>query len=87
MRPNPVRARWQHGEAASNLWIDIGWPVTVEALGRLPYDSFTIDMQHSLIDRTTLVPLLQALSLGGGAPMVRVTQNDPRLRHDLSWAK
>ena len=77
MRPNPVRARWQHGEAASNLWIDIGWPVTVEALGRLPYDSFTIDMQHSLIDRTTLVPLLQALSLGGGAPMVRVTQNDP----------
>ena len=77
MRKNPVRARWAEGKTASNLWIDIGWPVTVEALGRLAYDSYTVDMQHSLIDRATLVPVLQALSLGGGAPLVRVTQNDP----------
>ncbi len=77
MRRNPVRERWAKGEAASNLWIDIGWPVTVEALGRLPYDSYTVDLQHSLIDRSVLVSLFQALSLGTGAPMVRVTQNDP----------
>jgi len=77
MRRNPVRERWAQGKPASNLWIDIGWPVTVEALGRLAYDSYTIDMQHSLIDRSVLVSLFQALSLGNGAPMVRVTQNDP----------
>lgn len=77
MRPNPVRQRWARGEAASNLWIDIGWPVTVEALGRLGYDSYTVDLQHSLIDRAALVSLFQALSLGGGAPMARVSQNDP----------
>ena len=77
MRRNPIRERWARGLPASNLWIDIGWPVTVEALGRLAYDSYTIDLQHSLIDRSALVPLFQALSLGNGAPMVRVTQNDP----------
>ena len=77
MRRNPVRERWAHGQAASNLWIDIGWPVTVETLGRLGYDSYTVDLQHSLIDRSVLVSLFQALSLGNGAPMVRVTQNDP----------
>lgn len=77
MRRNPVRARWAEDKPASNLWIDIGWPVTVEALGQLAYDSYTVDMQHSLIDRATLVPVLQALSLGTGAPLVRVTQNDP----------
>lgn len=77
MRRNPIRERWAKGEAASNLWIDIGWPVTVEALGRLGYDSYTVDLQHSLIDRSVLVPLFQALSLGSGAPMVRITQNDP----------
>lgn len=77
MRRNPVRERWAQGKAASNLWIDIGWPVTVEALGRLGYDSYTVDLQHSLIDRSVLVSLFQALSLGNGAPMVRVTQNDP----------
>ena len=77
MRDNPIRARWAQGKPASNLWIDIGWPVTVEMIGKLDYDSYTIDLQHSLIDRGTLVPMLQALSLGRGAPMVRVTQNDP----------
>jgi 4-hydroxy-2-oxoheptanedioate aldolase len=77
MRRNPVRQCWAAGKAATNLWIDIGSPVTVEALGRLAYDSFTIDLQHSLIDRGTLPSLLQALSLGSGAPLVRVSQNDP----------
>lgn len=77
MRRNPVRECWARGQPASNLWIDIGWPVTVEALGRLGYDSYTIDLQHSLIDRSALVPMLQALSLGQGAPIVRVSQNDP----------
>jgi 4-hydroxy-2-oxoheptanedioate aldolase len=77
MRRNPVREKWAQGRAASNLWIDIGWPVTVETLGRLGYDSYTVDMQHSLIDRSVLVSLFQALSLGDGAPMARVTQNDP----------
>ncbi len=77
MRPNPVRVRWTSGRAASNLWIDIASPVTVERLGRCGYDSYTIDLQHSLIDRGTVVPLLQALSLGGGAPLVRVSRNDP----------
>ena len=77
MRRNPIREKWAKGEVASNLWIDIGWPVTVEALGRLGYDSYTVDLQHSLIDRGVLVSLFQALSLGNGAPMVRVTQNDP----------
>ena len=77
MRINKLRERWAKGETASCLWIDIGWPVSVEALARLPYDSFTLDLQHSLIDRGTAVQVLQALSLGGGAPLVRVSQNDP----------
>ncbi|MGE0723426.1 MAG: HpcH/HpaI aldolase/citrate lyase family protein [Alphaproteobacteria bacterium] len=77
MRRNPVRARWDAGRPATNLWVDIAASVTVEGLGQLPYDSFTIDMQHSLIDRAVLPSLLQALSLGRGAPLVRVLQNDP----------
>lgn len=77
MRPNRLRQRWARGEVASCLWIDLGWAVSVEALARLPYDSFTLDLQHSLIDRGTAVHVLQAMSLGDGVPLVRVTQNDP----------
>ena len=61
MRNNAVRDRWARGEPASCLWIDIGWPVSVEALAKLPFDSFTLDLQHSLIDRGTAVQVLQAL--------------------------
>src|SRR5688572_7315818 len=77
MRPNMLRERWAKAEVASCLWIDLGWAVSVEALARLPYDSFTLDLQHSLIDRSTAVHVLQAISLGSGVPLVRVTQNDP----------
>lgn len=77
MRGSRLRDKWSKGEVASCLWIDLGWPVSVEALARLPYDSFTLDLQHSLIDRGTAVQILQVLSLGNGTPLVRVTQNDP----------
>lgn len=77
MRRNPVRVRWDAGQPATNLWVDIAAPVTVEGLAQLPYDSFTVDMQHSLIDRSALPGLLQAISLGRGAPLVRVIDNDP----------
>jgi 4-hydroxy-2-oxoheptanedioate aldolase len=77
MRINKLRERWSRGEVASCLWIDLGWPVSVEGLVKLPYDSFTLDLQHSLIDRATAINVLQAMSLGDGVPLVRVTQNDP----------
>jgi len=77
MRPSKLRQLWAQGRPASCLWIDLGWGVSVEALARLPYDSFTLDLQHSLIDRGTAVQMLQVLSLGEGTPLVRVTQNDP----------
>ena len=76
MRPNKLRERWARREVASCLWIDLAWTVSVEALARLPYDAFTLDLQHSLIDRAAAVHVLQALSLGEGVPLVRVTQND-----------
>lgn len=77
MRPNKLRERWARRQVASCLWIDLGWGASVETLARLPYDAFTLDLQHSLIDRATAVHMLQAISLGDGVPLVRVTQNDP----------
>ena len=67
---------WKEHRPASCLWIDVGWPLSAEALGMLPFDAFVLDLQHSLIDRSLVVPMLQALSVGGGAPMVRVSRND-----------
>jgi 4-hydroxy-2-oxoheptanedioate aldolase len=76
MKAHAVRARWAQKAAASCLWLDVGWPLSAEALAALPYDAFVLDLQHSLIDRSLVVPLLQALSTGTGTPMVRVSRND-----------
>lgn len=76
MRPNRVRECWLEKRPASCLWIDVGWPLSAEALASLPFDAFVLDLQHSLIDRSLVVPMLQALSVGRGAPMVRVSRND-----------
>lgn len=76
MRPNRVRVCWDEKRVASCLWIDIGWPLGAEALAALAFDAFVLDLQHSLIDRSLVVPMLQALSTGRGAPMVRVSRND-----------
>ena len=76
MRPNRVMTRWNEQKPASCLWIDVGWPLSAEALGLLAFDAFVLDLQHSLIDRSLVVPMLQALSVGGGAPFVRVSRND-----------
>lgn len=76
MRPNRVRQCWAEQRVASCLWIDVGWPLSAEALATLPFDAFVLDLQHSLIDRSLVVPMLQALSVGDGAPMVRVSRND-----------
>ena len=76
MRPNRVRQCWEWNRAASCLWIDVGWPLSAEALAMLPFDAFVLDLQHSLIDRSLVVPMLQALSVGAAAPMVRVSRND-----------
>ena len=77
MRPNQLRERWKRNEVASCLWIDVGWPVAVEALAGMGFDALTLDLQHSLIDRGTALHVLQAMSLGGSTPLVRVSQNDP----------
>jgi len=76
MRPNRVRTCWGEKRVASCLWIDVGWPLSAEALAELSFDAFVLDLQHSLIDRSLVVPMLQALATGQGAPMVRVSRND-----------
>jgi 4-hydroxy-2-oxoheptanedioate aldolase len=77
MRENKLKRRWEAGADAVNVWLDIGWPVLTEALAHLPFDAMTVDLQHSLLDRGAAVGLLQAISLGGATPMVRVAANDP----------
>ncbi len=74
---NRLREIFNAGETAINGWLHIGSTWSAEALGRQGFDSLTIDLQHSLYWLDTAIPMIQAVSLAGCVPLVRVADNTP----------
>jgi 2-keto-3-deoxy-L-rhamnonate aldolase RhmA len=57
-------------------WVMSASPIVAEAIGHAGYDWGVLDMEHTPVDLTTLVHLLQALGNTPMAPLVRVPWND-----------
>jgi 4-hydroxy-2-oxoheptanedioate aldolase len=74
--PNRVRARWEGGEVALDLWVSGASVTAIEAIGRLEFDSVILDMQHSPFEFSDILAALIALSGGRPSPIVRVPSND-----------
>lgn len=77
MRPNRLRTRWQADQAVVNGWLAIPDSFSAEVMAHQGWDSLTIDMQHGVIDYSSLVPMLQAISTTDTVPVVRVPWLDP----------
>jgi len=73
---NPLRAKWEAGETAFGLWSGMASPFGCELLARAGADYVCVDLQHGLASFDGLTPLLQAIALGGAAPLVRVAENE-----------
>jgi 4-hydroxy-2-oxoheptanedioate aldolase len=79
MRENRVRSIWAKGGAVVNGWLGIPSSVSAENMARAGWDSLVIDMQHGLVDYSSAVPMLQAISTTDVVPMARVPWNLPDL--------
>ena len=77
MRENELRRLLGDGGRGINGWVAIPDPFSVEQYAAQGFDSVTVDLQHGAADVGGLIPLLQAIDLGGATPMVRVPWNDP----------
>lgn len=77
MRENGVRNIWRRGGAVVNGWLGIPSSVATENMAQAGWDSLTVDMQHGLVDYTTAVPMLQAISTTGITPLARVPWLEP----------
>jgi 4-hydroxy-2-oxoheptanedioate aldolase len=60
-------------------WCALGSPLAAELLAQLPLDYVCVDLQHGLAGLDGLPALLQSISAGGAAPLVRVPGNEPWL--------
>ena len=77
--PRPENAflrRLRAGETQLGLWMSIPSPVTAEALALLGFDWLLFDSEHSPVEVSGVMPLLQAAAAGQSALAARPAWND-----------
>lgn len=74
-----IRARWSAGEATFGGWCAVPNALSAEILAQCGLDWVCVDLQHGLAGLESAGPMLQAISLSGAAPFVRVPANEPWL--------
>src|SRR5437868_1946265 len=62
VRPNSVKQKWRKGEAAIGGWLSIPSSYSAELMAHQGFDWLCVDTQHGVIDYTSAVPMLQAIS-------------------------
>ena len=73
---NPLRQVWARGRTAFGLWSLIPNYFSAELLASAGVDYVCVDQQHGIIDYSSMVPMLPAISAAGGTPIKRVLSND-----------
>lgn len=66
-----VRHRIAAGEASFGQWISLADPVSAELMGRAGFDFMIADCQHGGVNFGNLLPVIQAIELGGTRAVVR----------------
>lgn len=77
MRENRLRTIWKSGGAAVNGWLAIPSGFSAETMAHQGWDTLTVDMQHGVVDYSTMVPMLQAISTTQTVPLARVPWLEP----------
>ena len=72
-----LRRTWEEGRAGLGGWCVLPGSVSAEVMARSGFDYVCVDCQHGLIGYDAMVPMLQAIALGGSTPFVRVPWNRP----------
>ncbi len=82
MRGNRLAATIESGETAINCWVSSGSGFAAEVLSHAGFDSVTIDAQHGMFGRESVVALLQAVSAGPATPLVRPSSTNAA---EIGW--
>jgi 4-hydroxy-2-oxoheptanedioate aldolase len=76
---NVIQEALLAGRPTYGIWAAGPSAVAAETLGRSGLDWILLDMQHGAVTAADLLPLIQAIELGGSKPLVRVARNDSAL--------
>ena len=73
---NPLRSRIEGSELLLGGWCTLPTSFAAELVASSGVDYAVIDMQHGLTGYSDLVSMLQAISLAGAVPLVRIPFGD-----------
>jgi 4-hydroxy-2-oxoheptanedioate aldolase len=73
---NRIRQALAQGRPSFGSWSILPGSLAAELMGRAGFDWVIIDTQHGAVVNGDLVPMIQALELGGTTPIVRVPWTD-----------
>ncbi len=76
MKKNPVRHKLAKGQPTYGGWLAIPSGFSAEVMAHAGFDWLNIDMQHGLIDFSSLINMLQVISTTDTVPIVRPLSND-----------
>ncbi|MCX7890279.1 MAG: HpcH/HpaI aldolase/citrate lyase family protein [Rhodobacteraceae bacterium] len=76
---NRFKRRLLEGRHQTGLWITIPDPTVVEALAGAGYDWITLDTEHTPVEVSSVLPLLQAAAASPVSCVVRPSVNDTAL--------
>jgi 4-hydroxy-2-oxoheptanedioate aldolase len=77
MRKNKLKELFKAGKPIINSWLAVPSSFSAEIMANQGWDSVTIDMQHGLIDYSSAINMLQAISTTDTTPLARVNWNEP----------
>ena len=77
--PSRLRNQWAQGQPTFNFFLTIPNAWTAEVMARTGFDAITLDMQHGLMDFSTALQQLQAISTTDAVPLVRLQWNEPSI--------
>lgn len=79
VKRNPLKRALRTGTQTYGTWITIAHPLIPEILAPAGFDWITVDMEHSAIGLSELLPLVISIEANNMVPLVRVGENNPNL--------
>jgi len=76
MKETSLKQKLKKQELTIGSWLSFGFTPTCEIMTRVGFDWLVIDMEHTAIDFSDCLELIQIIENSGTVPLVRVGKND-----------
>jgi 2-dehydro-3-deoxyglucarate aldolase len=79
VKNNPLKKLLLQQKLSIGCWVTLAHPLIPDILAPAGFDWLAVDMEHSSVDLSSLLPMIISIEHSGMVPLVRVGENNPNL--------